>query len=498
MRHIRSSQNRPSITLTTFAILFAVEGAAQAQAEEPGEPPDPATPPAAHTPEVEPAHAPAAAGGASPASAALAAAPAGAPFIEQMGPETFPGRLRGLEGGSLWLEPSFHGLQWPLNTRTGVGMSGNVWVDGGYERIIRDQDQIPNTTLNVTQGRGLLRVTPGYVDGDFFMQGQIELVGNLCQATTDVCKNLGTFSTDDLWVRVGQKNLWDLKIGRFAAWEIYHLGLAMDPYTVERLGAGMLGVDSNTSPKLEAPTVYGVSYLRERPTDGAAVGYGAFHLYPTEFLRFEVLGKAGTDNYRSDNSTADTPYNYLGGRLAAILDMGWLKLKMGGEYQTRSSTTQTIEPGTPGHKKDAVAERSQMGAGASLQFVFDPTVEFGLNAAIGKQSDVDAMGRDVLENSYTTKSAGVFANVRPAGSMLVGVGANWTEVLDRYLADKSTVNNYTSQLQGFLAFQYALAQRFYVKAVLSGARAGFQPSALAVPVWNNYEIGGRVRLMYLF
>ncbi len=56
------------------------------------------------------------------------------------------------------------------------------------------------------QGRGVLRLTPTYVYGRFFVQGQAELVGNICQGTNDgsavkekrVCTNAGTFSTDDL------------------------------------------------------------------------------------------------------------------------------------------------------------------------------------------------------------------------------------------------------------------------------------------------------------
>jgi hypothetical protein len=35
------------------------------------------------------------------------------PHLEAMGRETFPGHLRVLYGGSLWLERSFRGLHWP-------------------------------------------------------------------------------------------------------------------------------------------------------------------------------------------------------------------------------------------------------------------------------------------------------------------------------------------------------------------------------------------------
>ena len=52
------------------------------------------------------------------------------------------------------------------------------------------------------------------------------------------------------------------------------------------------------SPGLEAPSLYGVNYLRDRPTEGLAVGYAAVHAYLLENLRVELLGKLGTDNYR--------------------------------------------------------------------------------------------------------------------------------------------------------------------------------------------------------
>ena len=267
-----------------------------------------------------------------------------------MGPETFPGRLRGIYGGSLWLEPDFQGLQWPRNTRTGLGVSANLWVDNGYEALKRQSDQLPNTNLWFQQGRGVLRLTPAYVSGDFFVQGQVELVGNLCQAANSVCLNSGTFTTDDLFIRLGEWNRWDLQAGRFEAWEVYHLGMGMDPYTLERLGAGMFGVESFTTPALEVPTLYGVTFLHDRPTDGLAVGYLALHLYPTDYLRFELLAKLGDDNFRADNSTGDTPANYLGGRPTIIFDVGWFKLRVGAEYQKITPTTQTVQPGTPGHK----------------------------------------------------------------------------------------------------------------------------------------------------
>jgi hypothetical protein len=438
------------------------------------------------------------------------------PFIEEMGPATFPGRSRGLPGGSLWLEPSFHGLQWPQNTRTGIAYSGMFWIDSGYATIVRDRSgtpAYPDSRTLFQQGRGLLRVTPAYVSGSFFIQGQIELAGNLCRASSSglaanpqpntVCQSAGTFSTDDLWIRFGQWNLWDVKVGSFEAWEVYHLGMGMEPYTLERLGAGMFGVDSTTSPRLEAPSLYALNYMHDRPADGLAVGYVAGHAYVTDYLRFELLAKLGNDNYRTDKATGDTAFSYYGGRPTAILDLGWLKLKVGAEYHKRKAMTQIIDNATLA-KKDSPEERTNKGVGASVQFVFAPYIEFGLNAAVGQQEHVNEFGNAppydtlMLGDSWTTRSMGGFANLRLADGWLAGVGANWTEQLDKWKAPDSTANDYTSHLQGFAAFQYLLAGQLYIKAVFGYAKADFQPSSGNDPVWKNQMVSGRVRLMYLY
>ena len=493
--------------LGAIAVLGAslsLSGVARAQAHEDDQSDAPAETPPAAPPSATPTGAAPDAGGEAPATPP--------PLFEEMGPDTYPGRLRGLEGGSLWLEPSFHGLQWPHNSHTGIGISGMFTVDSSYELIKRDQSTLLNSTINLQQARGLLRVTPTLVRDRFFIQGQAELVANGCQApapnaqTTSVCAVSGTFTTDDLWIRVGRWNAWDLKVGRFEGWEVYHLGMGMEQYSIARLGAGMFGQTGATGmgPQLEAPSLYGVDYMRYRPTEGLAVGLAALHLYPTDFLRFEVLGKWGSDNYQENSATAGTPFNYVGGRPVAILDLGWLKFKVGAEYQKASAVTQTIggDPGQPQAKKDSVEKLTREGVGASLQFVIDPTVEFGVNAAIGRQHYTDASANafasaDTMARSYTTKSVGAFANVRLADGWLAGVGANFTEQLDDFHVPSSSANDYTSHLQGFAALQYLLARQLYIKAEFAYAKAAFQPSDF-VPSWNNYMYSGGVRLMYLY
>ena len=272
----------------------------------------------------------------------------------------------------------------------------------------------------------------------------------------------------------------------------------MDPYTLEWLGAGMFGLQGPADPALEVPTLYGVTYLHDRPTDGLAVGDVALHLYPTDYLRFELLGKLGHDDFPSDlNPRASHPRTFGVPALVAIFDVGWLKLRVGAEYQKMEPTTQVILPGTPSVKGPLVFKRIQKGVGGSIQFVIDPIVEFGVSAAIGKQQEVDTL-QQVPQNSYTVKSVGGFANVRLAQPMLLGVGLNWTGQTDSYLAATSSVNDFTSQLQGFVAIQYNLPGPFFIKADGAYAHAYFQPSDPSIPTWNNNMYTGRVRLLYLY
>jgi hypothetical protein len=425
--------------------------------------------------------------------------------IEHLGPSSYPGKLRGLYGGSMWLEPSFHGLQWPTMAKSGVGVSGSIWVDSGYEQITRDAKSLTNSAMMLQQGRAVLRVTPTYTDGNFFIQGQVELVGNLCQeggsstsssstsaSSASACRQFGTFDTDDLWLRIGQWNIWDLKVGRFEGWELYHLGMGLDMYTLERQGAFTGGGTVAQANNVQAPTFYGLNYLHDRPQAGLGVGYLAFHGYLADYLRVELLGELGTD------SASDTGNNYLGGRPSVIFDIGWLKIKGGGEYEKSTANTNYLKDGV---KEANPIKRTRKGYGGSVEVVRAPYVEFGANIARGSQESVPLTDGVVdPRGSYTTTSVGGFANLRLAKLWLLGAGANWTAQTDTYY-DPNTrggTPDYSAHLQGFLAVQYMLAGKLFIKAVVGYARADFQDANPNVSIWSNTMLSGRVRLMYLY
>lgn len=411
-------------------------------------------------------------------------------YVEHLGVNSYPGKLRGIYGGSLWLEPSFNGLQWPYMAKSGVGVSGSIWVDSGYEKISREAARSPSTQMYLQQGRAVLRVTPTYTSGRFFIQGQVELVGNQCQVAGNVCLQASTFDTDDLWVRVGYWNLVDLKVGRFEGWELYHTGMGLDINTLERLGAQRNGTPAPAD--LQTPNYYGVNYLHDRPSAGLGVGYVALHVYPSEILRFEMLGELGTDNSTQDGQ------NYLGVRPSAILDIGWLKIKAGAEYEKVTKGTQVFDSNTNA-LIDSKAKRTRKGVGGCVLLVLDPAIEFGANIGAGQQFFAPGdQGIASATSPSQTTSVGGFVNFSPVKLWLIGAGVNWTTQYDTFYASGSADPDYMAHLQGFGAVQYLLAKQLFIKAVFGYARADFKPSDKSIQTWSNYMYSARVRLMYLY
>jgi hypothetical protein len=482
------STTRASMIGLSFALTTPSRAAAAASAPPPAAPAPTPVPPAAEAPAGT---VPQAADAPPPEQASPETPASPVSYIEHLGAEAYPDYKRGLYGGSLWLEPSFHGLQWPYMPRSGVGISGYAWVDNGYETIKAGQAAVANTKEYVQQARAVLRTTPTYSDGKFFIQGQLELVGNKDQTETQSDAGSGVVDVDDLWLRVGSWNAWDIKVGRFEAWELYHTGMGLDINTIERRGATVAGIPGSSS--FTNPDYYGVTYLHDRP-NGQGVGDIALHVYPLPILRFEALAQIGVQNYVSEGD------NSLGGRGAGILDLGALKVKVGGEYVKTSPAQQTI---VNGMKADNPANMVHYGVGGTVQLVFIPFVELGVSAGYGKASRKDSDGNPVDTAATTTASIGGFVNVsgRLLGPnlapVLLGLGADYTTQKDNH-TDPTTGNvDFIDNLEAFVALQYLVSNRLFVKLVGAYASSYFDLS-FGGGQFTNTMLSGRVRLMYLF
>jgi hypothetical protein len=423
----------------------------------------------AQDPFAGPDAAPGAAAAPPPAAAPPAPAPAAAPedagLVERLPPSAYPEwKTRGIPGGSLAFSGNMHGMPWPYYPRTGIGVSGYAWVDTGYETVDRGQVSQPGIKYLVSQGRAVLRLTPTYSAGTFYLQGQAELVANKDQTLAQP----NVADVDDLWVRIGQWKQWDLQLGRFEAFEVYHFGMGMDLNTLERDGA----VDQVRAP----PDVYGLKTVTYRQN---GIGNVAFHVYPSSALRFEVLGQFGFD--------AATSIDTVGARPAVVFDLGWLKLKGEGDLRKQFPVF-----------SNSKESRFQRGGAAAAQFVFDPFVEFGFNFAYGltdhynplNTTDPNAtMGDFDTAGSTTDLDFGGFVNFRPIRGLVVGAGGNLNTQTDQQ-------DGKFTHLQTFGAVQMEVLQHLYVKLVGAYAQAHIAPGGVAS--WDNTMISGRVRLMYLF
>ena len=383
--------------------------------------------------------------------------------LERMPGSAFwpPPYLRGLFGGSLWLNP-VHGLQWPYYRKTGIGVSGDVWVDTAYARLNRGEMNAPQERPFIQQGRFVLRVTPTYTSGNWFVQGQAELVANKDQTL----KQPDVADADDLWIRVGSWNKWDFQIGRYQAWEVYHLGMALDLNTFERKGAYDLSPNS-------PPDIYGVTYAWGRPS---GVGNVGFHFYFTDYLRLELLGQMGSENGR----------NSLGGRPVAVLDLGWLKFKVGAEYKKQTQVNPTLPQSS-----------EQRGAGAGISFIFNPWIEFGFNGARGLVDEIDDRGNINPPGSYTITSYGGFLNARIIEDLLIGGGFNSTYKINLHYDMVTDRYGEFTHRQMFGALQYIVRKQLFVKLVVAYAKGDIQPT-FANGNYINTTVSTRVRLMYLF
>jgi hypothetical protein len=456
---MRFPSSRLSLLFVLSTLLVAPPVFAQDPFEEAGPPKAPAAPPAA--PEAAKAE-------------AEAAPPAPGRPVELLPPTAYPEwKTRGIYGGSLWL--TFHGMPWPYTPQTGIGVSGYAWVDTGYEQIDRgiSTGEAQEIKYLLQQGRGLVRVTPAYSKGPWYVQGQVELVGNKDQTQSQSNGN-GIVDVDDLWVRTGHWKSWDVMFGRFEGFEVYHFGMGMDLNTLERQGAR-----DEVRP---LPDVAGLAYGQLRPPN---IGNVAFHVYPGSSLRVELLAQIGNE----------AGLNSIGGRPAVVLDMGWLKLKgsVQGRYQASQANTY--------HEV-----KKFFGATGAIQFVFDPIAELGVNVDYGyvdhwKPTATDpaqSMGDYDPAGSTTTKSFGGFANVRLMSDLLAGVGANYITEDDAFPdAVTGKPGNFT-HLQAFGALQYLINRQLFVKVVGAYARGHIDQSNTTVPPWDNSMVSGRIRFLYLF
>jgi hypothetical protein len=436
------------------------EGVAPAAPEAPpvAEPAQKAEPPATTAQEAKRAAAEPSAVQRAPAAPREKDAASGQSFVVRL-PASPEHRIRGIKDGSLiriW-----HGLQWPHYEHTGLPLSGDIWIDSGYERQVRSLSTEGNRHFWLQSGRFRLRATPTYTKGSMFVQAQGEVL-----AWSDPVRGNLPIDVDDAWVKFGAWNVWDIQFGRYEAWEVYHKGMGLDLYTLEYNGA----FDDRDTTVVQ---LYEVGYLFYRQ-DG--LGQLALHLYPTDWLRFEIGAVMGNE----------LGLNAIGVRPVGILDLGWMKFKVGAEYRLAQDWQERMP------RKD-----TRRGAGGALQFIIDPLLEFGVNGAYAVVDQIGPDGRVNEQGSITPLSIGGFVNTPPVGDLVLGGGVNHTWQDDRQYNDQVDDVGHFQHFQVFGAIQHPIiSDDLTAKLVVSYAKANLHPSYDNAK--ENVMYSARLRLLYLF
>ena len=273
-----------------------------------------------------------------------------------------------------------HGGQGTVRT-DGLHLSGDLYIDTGYERSKRGLASEGDIVFWLQQGRFMLQAMALRTEGELFFQAQGQILAHVDEIEGDQ-----HIDTDDAWAKFGRWDAWDIQVGRYEAWQVYHKGQGLERDTLEDLGAA------------DGPDIYEVNYALYRQ-DG--FGQAAAHLYPTDWLRFELGAVFGND----------LGFNSVGVRPATIVDLGPLKLKLAGEWRQLEN-----------QEEGKLQESEQRGVGGSLQFfhagddVAVP-VEVGINAAFGLVDRIDPFGRVDVRGSTDTLSVGGFFNAGLLGSV---------------------------------------------------------------------------------
>lgn len=401
-----------------------------------------------------------------------AAATGGFASVERLSGEAYPSSpVRGIAGGSLYY--NMHGLQWPYLPARGaapevrLGFSGFAWVDTSYQDV---DSGLPETDPSLKawrqQSRMVVRASPTYSrpDGWFVQgQGQMVMIGAAPTRTDQF------IVADDLYVRIGKWKTFDVTAGRIQGWEVYHLGMGLDLNTVERDGAR---TDNNRPVDL-----YMLTHFWDYPNGPGRI---AAHYYPTDYLRFELMGEVG-----------GAGLNVLALRPVAILDLGVVKVKAGAEYGEQTPREQAAD------RKD---KNERRGFGGSVQTVLEPYLEAGVSVAHSLVDVYNFQGVLDAGGSSTTTSYGGFVNVQAVDGLIFGAGANYTEEHNLKVDVTGTLNDERSHLQVFGAAQYFIWDQFLIKAVVAYANAHWNPLSDPPPIaeFRHKMTSGRLRLMYRY
>lgn len=296
-----------------------------------------------------------------------------------------------------------------------LGWDGSAEIDVGYARYDFSLTSYKAERINDFRGRFVMGPVLEYAfDENHFFR----LTGQAVAWVREE-KLQYQINADDVYVQAGRRKKWDIKLGRFETWVVYNKGLGYDRYTLEDTGAIK---EPPFNQALFGADIYEVNAIYERTMPGKL----AVHAYPLDVLGFEAIGLYGSGSQTT---------NQFGGRLAADLNLKFLRIRGGAEYR-KEEPTQAVTKQVNGVDVpcDKCSDKTVMGFGGGAVGKLGP-VELGLNAA---KASVETYKTDgtALEPpaTYDVTSFGGYLELDPGKlllerSLIVGVGMNRTENL---------------------------------------------------------------------
>lgn len=360
-----------------------------------------------------------------------------------------------------------------------LGWDGSAEIDVGYARY--EYELAGYKPERFYDFRGRFVVGP-VLEHDFDEHHFFRATGQVVAWVREEAQ-LYQVNADDVYVQAGRRKSWDLKLGRFESWSVYHKGLGFDIYTLDDTGALR---EPNFDTKLFGVDMYEVNAVYWREMAGKA----ALHVYPVDVLGFELVGL-----YGSERTTI-----HLGARAAADLNLKFLRLTAAAEYRTRepSEEVRTLVNGVE-VPCDKCSDRALFGFGGGAIAKLGP-LELGVNGARSSLTSYQTNGADDLAGSNEVTTLGGYLQV-DAGTplfdraLLLGGGVNRTELL---IDNGDFEQHYQSA--AFIAFPLGFNDAM-IKLVLSKADLLFEdadPATGVVTARNSDMLAGRVRVRCSF
>ncbi|MDP1829956.1 MAG: hypothetical protein Q8L48_42230 [Archangium sp.] len=331
-----------------------------------------------------------------------------------------------------------------------IVLSGYFWGDTGYMARTNAQQGQYDQSVSYLQGRFVLGAGLTRTFGDFYASAKVEFLG----LVNEFARSQYEPHTLDSYVRVGHKRWFDVQVGRFLAWEIYHRGQGIEFWTAEEAGA------------LGGPSLYWLDLTRGYRNES---GQGAIHFYPFEFLKFELAGVYGQENNQ----------NNYGVRPA--VHFTWKDLQFLAGYETL-----LLRPQTSADK----VQTTTHGYAARLQYTFFKHATLGVNFAQTFVNSIDIQGLVDSDRSLDKYTVGGFADI-DFWNGSIGLGYHHTNQLN--LQGENNRHH-----QAFVSYLYRLPiQGLSLKAVYGFALAHIEDLDTR-STWENYVHSFRLRISYEF